>query len=241
LLQYGGAAVITLAAIVLGFALKKEQNRKAELEQINKELSGSRDSINVLLDSKNQLLQSLQNAKDSLELATYDYHRKRAMDLFAQREYADASESFRQAINYITKDRQQDLPELRNYLVQSHSLQALRAKFDTLMSEGDRFRESQDNRNFKEAYLKYSEARKLNYDNDAVKVKLLLCRQYLEQEASFHLRRALTFLTKGNDPGLARATIEEYVNPIRNLPGFLWDASVEKEYEIVTAKLKTKK
>jgi hypothetical protein len=237
LLQYGGAAVITLATIILFFALKKEQSRKAELEQINKELSGSRDSINVLLDSKNQLLQSLQNAKDSLELATYDYHRKRAMDLFAQREYADASESFRQAINYITKDRQQDLPELRNYLVQSHSLQALRAKFDTLMNEGDRFREEFK---WKDAYVKYNEAKKLNYDNDAVKVKLLLCRRELEQEASLHLRRALTFLTKGNDPGLAKATITEYVDPIRDLLIF-WDASIEREYEIVTAKLKTKK
>jgi tetratricopeptide (TPR) repeat protein len=202
-------------------ALEAEKKQTDELQKINDELLASRDSITRLAAS--------------LQETTYNYHRNRAKDLFEQREYADARESFQQAINYLPKDRQQELPGLKKSLSESLSFQIQKAKFDTLMNQGDRSREQFM---WKEAYAKYDEAKKLNYDNDAVKVKILLCRRELEQEAALHLRRALTFLTKGNDAALARLTIEEHVDPIRNLLIF-WDASLDKEYEIISGKIKT--
>ncbi len=230
--QYGGATLVVLVATLIAWtanvrsdanqrALEAEKKQTDELQKINDELLASRDSITRLAAS--------------LQETTYNYHRNRAKDLFEQREYADARESFQQAINYLPKDRQQELPGLKKSLSESLSFQIQKAKFDTLMNQGDRSREQFM---WKEAYAKYDEAKKLNYDNDAVKVKILLCRRELEQEAALHLRRALTFLTKGNDAALARLTIEEHVDPIRNLLIF-WDASLDKEYEIISGKIKT--
>ena len=126
-----------------------------------------------------------------------------------QKQYKDAVNEFSQCLAIETPGR--NAAELHTLVEQCRDGAVKFEKFEQLVAAAEKHRAE---RHYIEAHRLHGQAKTLDIDNEKARQGMELCERDMREDLKDLLRRANTFLEKGQDCGWASRIIQEKVDPI---------------------------
>jgi len=212
---YRSIAGFGLAAVALGLAgLAFIQKRDLERQQIDLQIARqASDSLmrvaQLQRDSAKSLAVELRSAKDTILAQSYVQHYRQGKLYLDQKQYKDAVNEFSQCLAIETPGR--NAAELHTLVEQCRDGAVKFEKFEQLVAAAEKHRAE---RHYIEAHRLYGQAKTLDIDNEKARQGMELCERDMREDLKDLLRRANTFLEKGQDCGWASRIIQEKVDPI---------------------------
>lgn len=205
-----GLAVIALGLAGLAFFQKRDlQKQQIDLQMARQASDSLMRVAQLQRDSAKGLAIELQSAKDTILAQNYVQHYQQGKLYLDQKQYKGAMNEFAQCLAIDTPRR--NAPELHALIEQCREGAVKFEKFEQLISSAENHRAE---RNYIEAHKLYGQAKALDIDVEKAKQGIELCERDMREDLKDLLRRANTFLEKGQDCGWASRIIQEKIDPI---------------------------